>query len=310
MKYIFGPVYSRRLGISLGVDLVPFKICSMECLYCEVGKTTNKTLQRGEYISINTVKKELSSFLSSCPLPDFVTFSGYGEPTLNLKIGEIVEFLKKNYPDISIALITNSSLLFREDVLDDIENIDIFLPSFDAASDKVFKQINRPVTGLSVNLIQEGLLKLKERASGKIWLETLFVKGVNYAIDEIKKIGDFVHRLSPDRWQINTVVRPPAFGCEGLSEEELKRIEEVVKFPYTDIIGRVSVVKREMDDKDIKKRILELVDRRPCPVNELETAFGISVDRVKKLIIKLIKDGDVEKVKYGNMLYYKRKREE
>jgi len=310
LKYIFGPVYSRRLGISLGVDLVPFKICSMECLYCEVGKTTNKTLQRGEYISINTVKKELSSFLSSCPLPDFVTFSGYGEPTLNLKIGEIVEFLKKNYPDISIALITNSSLLFREDVLDDIENIDIFLPSFDAASDKVFKQINRPVTGLSVNLIQEGLLKLKERASGKIWLETLFVKGVNYAIDEIKKIGDFVHRLSPDRWQINTVVRPPAFGCEGLSEEELKRIEEVVKFPYTDIIGRVSVVKREMDDKDIKKRILELVDRRPCPVNELETAFGISVDRVKKLIIKLIKDGDVEKVKYGNMLYYKRKREE
>ncbi|SNR62516.1 radical SAM protein [Desulfurobacterium atlanticum] len=307
MKYIFGPVYSRRLGLSLGVDLVPYKVCSMDCVYCEVGRTTVKTLERKEYVPVKEVIKELGDFLSASPPVDFVTFSGYGEPTLNSKIGKVVKFLKGEIPDIPIALITNSSLLWQKDVLNDIREMDLFLPSFDAASDTVLKKINRPVSAISVELLKKGLLNLKKETEGKIWLETLFVEGLNNNKDEILKIGEFVHYLEPDRWQINTVDRPPAYNSKPLSYEELEKIKEMVKYPATDIIVRKSTENRSSFTSDFKREILDLVNRRPCPIKEISDALGVLQEDVEKAVEELLREGRVFKVKFGNVFYLKGK---
>ena len=143
-KYLFGPVFSRRLGISLGVDLVPHKVCSLNCIYCEAKATSNLTLQRKEYVSFSKIIAELTEFLKTNPPLDFITFSGAGEPLLNNKISEIIAFLKTNFPQYKLALITNSTLLSDENIRNEIKNIDLLLPSLDAVSSDVFKKINRP----------------------------------------------------------------------------------------------------------------------------------------------------------------------
>jgi len=310
VKYIFGPVYSRRLGFSLGVDLVPYKVCSMDCVYCEVGKTTVKTLQRKEYVPVKEVIKELEKFLSASPVVDFVTFSGYGEPTLNSNIGEIVRFLKNQFPNVPIALITNSSLLWQDKVVKDVKEIDLFLPSFDAASEHVLQKINRPVSMLSVELLKKGLFNLKEETEGKIWLETLFVKGLNDSRDEILQIGEFVHQLKPDRWQINTVDRPPAYNSKPLSYEELEEIKDIVEYPATDIIVRKPAESRNIFTSNLKKEILDLVSRRPCPIEEISDALGVLQKDVENAVEELLIEGKVFEVKFGSVFYLKGKEEE
>ncbi|OMH39905.1 radical SAM protein [Desulfurobacterium indicum] len=307
MKYIFGPVFSRRLGLSLGVDLVPYKVCSMDCLYCEVGKTTLKTIDRKEYIPVDEVIGELKSFLSKRPPVDYVTFSGFGEPTLNSGLGKVVKFLKSEFPQIPVALLTNSSLLFRDDVIGEISDIDVVLPSFDAAFKETFRKINRPFPELTVELIKTGIRRLREETNAKIWLETLFVKGINDSDAEVKAIGDFIFEIKPERWQINTVVRPPAYDIVGLSVEELERIKMLVGYPETEIIGKSSAERKKMPVKDIKNEILELVKRRPCPVDEIADALGLLEGEVKVALDSLLKEGRVEYVIYGDRKYLKGK---
>ena len=143
-KYLFGPVPSRRLGMSLGVDLVPKKVCSLNCVYCEVGKTTKLTLDRMEYVKYDKVIAELKQFMSSNPKIDYITFSGSGEPTLNIKIGDVMNFIKKNYPEIKTAVLTNGTLLFDKKLRTELLQADVILPSLDAASQEVFEKIDRP----------------------------------------------------------------------------------------------------------------------------------------------------------------------
>ena len=237
MKYIFGPVFSRRLGISLGVDLVPYKVCSMDCLYCEVGRTSEKTLKRAEYVPFEAVKSELEDYLSFKPELDYITFSGYGEPTLYSRLGELIGWLKNNY-SYSLALLTNSSLLYDDRVLEEVKTLNVVLPSLDAGCEETFRKLNRPVDGLTLKKVVEGIKKLMSVTSGEVWLETVFVKGVNDSEEEIERIGKLVHEISPHRWQLNTVVRPPAYNVQGLSYEELERIKEKVKYPKTEIVAR------------------------------------------------------------------------
>ncbi|MCK4981982.1 MAG: radical SAM protein, partial [Victivallaceae bacterium] len=143
-KYLFGPVASRRLGISLGVDLVPFKTCSINCVYCESGVTTNLTLKRREYISADEVIKQLDELLSNNPEIDYLTFSGAGEPTLNSGIGRVVNFVKTNYPQYKICLLSNGTLFSDPELLTEIADIDLCIPSLDASCEEEFKIINRP----------------------------------------------------------------------------------------------------------------------------------------------------------------------
>ena len=159
-KFLFGPVPSRRLGMSLGVDLVPKKVCSLDCVYCEVGKTTKLTLDRKEYIKLEKVKEELTHYFNHYPDPDYITFSGSGEPTLNIYIGEILQFIKQNRPEIPVAVLTNGTLLYDKNVREAIINADVVLPSLDAATEDTFKKINRPTKDLSFDKYIQGLIEI------------------------------------------------------------------------------------------------------------------------------------------------------
>ena len=314
MKYIFGPVLSRRLGLSLGVDLLPpTKVCSMDCLYCECGKTERKflTLERKEWVPTEEVKKELERVLAREDFHvDFVTFSGNGEPTLHSKFGEIARFIKELRPDLKLALLTNASTLYLSEVLEELEPFDLVSPSLDAVSEKAFKKVNHPAKGLTVEKILEGLEKLKQTFKGQIWLETLFVKGVNDSPEEVELIGKEVHKLKPDRWQINTVVRPPAYNVKGLTEEELLSIAKQVNYPKTDIVCynylRLEDVK-PFRMEELEEKLLQTVKRRPSPLEELEVSLNVNKETLNELLHKLEKEGKVELKLFGDRYFVSRK---
>ncbi|HIP98902.1 MAG TPA: radical SAM protein [Aquifex aeolicus] len=306
MQYVFGPVLSRRLGLSLGVDLLPpSKVCSMDCVYCECGKTQrqNLTLERREWVPTEVVKRELEEILSNPELElDFVTFSGNGEPTLHTRFGEIAKFVKEIRPDLKVALLTNASTLWMGEVLKELKYIDLVSPSLDAVTEKVFRKVNHPVKGLTVEKVLKGLKKLKETFGGEIWIETLFVKGINDSPGEVEKIGEWIHRLKPDRWQINTVVRPPAYRVQGLTEEELIQIARRVNYNPTDIVCYNYLrlePKKKTEAEKVREKLLNLVKRRPSPLGELKRALNLTEEGFEELIETLLREGKVELVTYG-----------
>ena len=314
MKRLFGPVLSRRLGLSLGVDLLPSqKVCSMDCIYCECGKTDRKylTLERKEWIPTDEVKRELEELLTTPGFEvDYITFSGNGEPTLHIRFGEIAKFVKGLRPDLKLALLTNASTLHLDEVLKDLEPFDLVSPSLDAVSEEVFKKVNHPARGLTAKKILEGLEKLKENYKGEIWIETLFVKGINDKPEEVEKIGEWIHRLKPDRWQLNTVVRPPAYNVRGLSEEELLEIAKRVNYPKTDIVCynylRLEDIKGKTSKaEELERKLLELVRRRPSPLKELRIALNLTEEGLEELIEKLQREGKVKIVFYDDEKFLK-----
>jgi wyosine [tRNA(Phe)-imidazoG37] synthetase (radical SAM superfamily) len=178
-KYIFGPVPSRRLGMSLGVDLVPHKVCSLDCVYCECGPTTKLTIDRKEYIPFEKVRRELEHYFAINPEPDYITFSGSGEPALNSRIGDVLHFIKENKPDVPVAVLTNGTLFSDKQVRDELLDADVVLPSLDAASELSFCKINRPHHELNVGDYLKGLYDFRNEYKGKIWLEVLIIPGYN-----------------------------------------------------------------------------------------------------------------------------------
>ena len=166
-KYLFGPVPSRRLGMSLGIDLVPKKVCSLNCVYCEVGETTKLTNDRMEYVKYDKIIDELHHFMSSKPNIDYITFSGYGEPTLNSRIGDVLRYVKQNYPDVKSAILTSGTLLSSPQVRREILEADVILPSLDAATQSVFEKINRPTPQLTIDTYIEGLIDFRKEYKGE-----------------------------------------------------------------------------------------------------------------------------------------------
>ncbi len=235
MSIIFGPIASRRLGNSLGIDLVKSKTCNLDCLYCEVGKTNALTETRQTFIDLDALVTEIKA----CPHKiDCLTLTGAGEPTLHKDIDKIIARLGAdfNYP---LVLITNSLLLREEAVRQEILGLDIVMPSLDAVSQDVFETINKPVAGVLASDIIEGLVRFRELFMGKIWLEILFVKGINDAPSEVLALKHAIERICPDRIQLNTVVRMPAYkeGVEPVSIETLQSIAEVLGFDNIDILS-------------------------------------------------------------------------
>ncbi|MFC2091646.1 radical SAM protein, partial [Elusimicrobiota bacterium] len=211
MKYLFGPVLSRRLGLSLGVDMVPYKYCSFDCIYCECGPTTVSVVKRHEYVKSDEIIREVSGFLDSSPELDFVTLAGSGEPTLNASLGKIINHIKDEYPSYDVALLTNASLLADDAVIEEVKRCDVILPSLDAVSETNFKKINRPGCGLKINTIIEGLKKIRARTQCRIWLEVFIVPGINDTDAELRLLKDEIFQINPHKIQLNTLDRP----CSG-----------------------------------------------------------------------------------------------
>ncbi len=308
-KYLFGPVPSRRLGMSLGVDLVPKKVCSLDCVYCEVGKTTKLTLERKEYIKSNLVIKELQNYFDSSPNPDYITFSGYGEPTLNEKIGEILDFIKKQKPEIPVAVLTNGTLFFDENVRKDLMKADVVLPSLDAATDEVFQKINRPSKDLSLMKYIEGLVDFRAEFKGKIWLEIFILPGFNDSINELEELKNLILKIKPDSVQLNTLDRPGTVAnLRGATKNELQKIVDFWQLAQVEIIAASPERKTQLAYReDRETAIIETISRRPCTKDDLVKILGLHLNEINKYLDVLEADKKIETVRLERGVFYQRK---
>ena len=231
MKYIYGPVKSRRLGLSLGITLTPYKTCSFNCVYCQLGKTTQLAGERKEYIPIEEILNELKSWLENntdeVKNLNYITLSGSGEPTLNIKLGQLIAEIKK-ITNVAVAVITNASLLNDPLVRKDLSLVGLIVPSLDSVTAKILTKIDRPHPAIKLENIIDGLINLKKEFRGKIWLEVMLVKGINDDLRQIKKLKEVTDRINPDKIQLNSPVRtttePNIFPVDKKKLEKIKEI--------------------------------------------------------------------------------------
>jgi wyosine [tRNA(Phe)-imidazoG37] synthetase (radical SAM superfamily) len=305
-KYLFGPVPSRRLGVSLGIDLIPKKVCSLNCVYCEVGKTTKLTTDRMEYVKYDDVIIELKQFMSNNPKIDYITFSGSGEPTLNSRIGEVISFVKNNYPKIKTAVLTNGTLLYDKKLRSELLQVDVILPSLDAGSQSVFKKIDRPNANLNIETYIEGLINLRKEYKGKIWLEVFLLKNYNDSKEELELIKKAIVKINPDSIQLNTLDRPGTIAdLIPLTKDEMQKIIDDWNLPDVEIIAsppeRVNI---ESYRDDIETAILETISRRPCTLDDLHNLLGIHINEINKYLGTLEADNKIKIVRLERGAFY------
>lgn len=303
-RYLYGPVPSRRLGRSLGIDLVPHKICTYDCIYCQIGKTTDKTLVRKEYVPVKEILEEVRRFLKEeTSSIDHLSLSGSGEPTLHSQIRSVIEGIK-TITSIPVAVITNGSLLYEEEVRQDLLHADIVLPSLDALSSEVFMRINRPRPGFSIEKVIEGLVEFRKVYKGQIWLEILFCKGVNDSKEELLRMKKAVDRIQPDRIHLNTVVRPPSEKWAApLSQKEMEEIQ-VYFGEKASIITEFDRHPSSISGRDIKEEILEILKRRPLSLSDLSKGMGIPQNELDEYIKPLAQEGKIQTRIFGGSIYY------
>ncbi|MCD6543381.1 MAG: radical SAM protein [Flavobacteriaceae bacterium] len=305
-KHLFGPVPSRRLGMSLGVDLVPKKVCSLNCVYCEVGRTTTLTIDRKEYIKYNEVIDELINYFNNNPDPDYITFSGYGEPTLNIRIGDIIQFIKQNKPDIPIAILTNGTLLYDKKVREELMDADVVLPSLDAATEKVFLKINRPPKTLTLDKYIQGLITFRKEFKGKIWLEIFILPDYNDNEEELIALKKAIVKINPDSVQLNTLDRPGIKdNLRSATKEELQNIIDFWKLDNVEIIS-ATLERKDIQSyrKDAETAIIETIARRPCTLDDLSKILGLHVNEINKYLDVLEAENKIEVVKLKRGIFY------
>lgn len=208
-KHVYGPINSRRLGKSLGVSLIVPKVCPLDCIYCEARATTNLTMERREYVDINEVLEEIDQVLSSIPTPDYITFSGAGEPTLNSGIGRVLSHLKKFHPECKVCLLTNGLLLKDKLLQQELSGLDMIIPSLDASNEEEYIKINRPVPGETLEKLVDGIADFhRNHPSVFMALEMFIAPGINDSGESLSRFEVLVKKIAPDAIQLNTLDRP------------------------------------------------------------------------------------------------------
>jgi len=306
----YGPVLSRRFGYSLGIDLVPFKVCVYDCVYCQLGKTTNKTVERKKYVDIDfkDFETELIKRINDSPYIDYITFSGSGEPTLNSDISKLIDIIKKN-SDIPVAVLTSGGTLGFDGVVDDIKGADLIKVSLDAPDNRLLKKINRPCREVNFNKNILGLKKLLDNFSGDIWLEIMILEGINDDLDSAYRFKHIINDLGEGikKVHLNTAVR---YSCESYirlpDRERLKEIKGILG-GRTYIIGRkgkISYKESKRELSKIEEEIIELLKRRPVSINDIASSLSLNLNEVIKIIDKLLGKGEIKYSINENMKYY------
>ena len=289
-EHVFGPVPSRRLGRSLGVDLVPFKTCTYDCIYCQLGRTTHKTIERREWVPLDEVVGELRAKLAS--RPDYVTLSGSGEPTLHSRLDELIGQVHRR-TDIPVAVLTNGSLLWQRQVQDQLLEADLVMPSLDAGDAALFRAINRPHDAISFEAMVEGLADFRRRYKGRYWLEVMILGGHTAVEAEVAKLAAHVRRIRPDRVQLNTVTRPPAE--DFAAPVPAARLRELAALfdPPAEVIAPAALEPAAASADAGPEAILEVLRRRPCTLEDLACGLDLHPSAVLKCLEALRADGRV-----------------
>jgi wyosine [tRNA(Phe)-imidazoG37] synthetase (radical SAM superfamily) len=304
-RHVYGPVPSRRLGRSLGVDLVPFKTCSYDCIYCQLGRTTNKTTERREYVPVDAVLAEFAEKLRGAPRPDFIGLAGSGEPTLHARLGDIVAGIKA-VTDVPVAVLTNGSLLWRPEVRAGLAEADLVMPSLDAGTPATFERVNRPHPDISFERMVDGLATFANGFTGKIWLEVFLLAGLTDGRDEVGRIAAIAEKLRIDRLQLNTVSRPAAEpGARAVSPDALGQVRELFVGPC-EIIAQCPAPPRAAPDasRDLDDDIVALISRRPCTVEGIAAGLGVAANEALKHLAALYSSGAVRAERRGDAVFY------
>lgn len=271
-SYVFGPVLSRRFGLSLGVDLVGqgVKKCNYDCLYCELPKS-QKVSVLDLYPSVEEIATEVSSALLKHSDVDFITLTANGEPTLYPKLSELIDRLNTIKGDKKLLILSNGSTIVDENIRSALIKLDAVKLSIDSARDESFKKIDRPLKVTPKELI-EGMVSFREMYKGALILETLFVKNVNDKDEDIKALNEAYLRIKPDRIDLSTIDRPPAYAVEAISESRLREISSML-----DGSLKISIAARKNEAQKQRafdeREIINALKNRPFSALDIESLF-------------------------------------
>jgi len=316
MKYLFGPVNSRRLGLSQGIDILPAKICNYNCIYCEVGATTELTCERREYVPVEAILAEIDGLLAQperLAALDFFTVTASGEPTLHAGIGRIIRYLKERAAK-PVAVLTNGSLFHLPEVRHDLAAADVVVPSLDAVNPDSFRRINRPAGCCATpEQMVEGLHLFGREFAGQVWLEILLVKGVNDRPEDLAALRRAIARINPARVQLNTVARPPLERfAHPLSGEELTGIAALLREDYDGMVELlVEVVdpggaesRPHREAQHLENDIEQMLRRRPCTAADIASALRQSRERVQAALTKLTDERRIGQTEHDGKEYF------
>jgi wyosine [tRNA(Phe)-imidazoG37] synthetase (radical SAM superfamily) len=301
--YTYGPVPSRRLGRSLGVDLVPHKTCNFNCIYCQLGPTRQTTMERADYVPVDAVVEEVGDRLGEGIDADYVTLGGSGEPTLHRHFGGIASGIKAA-GTVPTALLTNGALFCLPEVRAACADIALVLPSLDAGDEETFRRINRPHEGLSLEGLVDGLARLRREHAGRMWLEVFIVDGVNTSDEQVESIARCIERIDPHRVQLNTAVRPPAE--ESVRPPSAQRLEEICEMlgPRAEIIAPVRDFSPLPGAAAQKAEVLAMLRRRPCTLEDIAGGLGIHPNEAVKCLRSLLDEGAIARRQRLYQTYY------
>lgn len=308
MKYVFGPVNSRRLGVSLGLDIIPLKVCSFNCIYCECGATDVLTDEVKEYLPYDEIIAEITQVLSKKPRIDVVTFSGSGEPTLNSRIGDIIKFIKTAFPEYKVAVLTNSSLLYRQDVRKRLLEADIICPSLDAVSDEVFNRIMRPVTGTDPETIVDSIVLLRDEFKGKLCLEIFIIAGLNDTDAELGRLKEACIKIRPDEIHLNSLDRPGAEDwVNPPGNDNMERVKKYFNNLPVKLVGKVNGSEQRVEYfYKYEDYVFDAIGDDGSSAEELAVLLDMRKFDVLKSLKSLIKQGRIEKIYSDNREVYRR----
>ena len=289
MSHLFGPVPSRRLGLSLGVDLIPPKTCTYDCLYCEVDPTTHLTRRREAY-HVEDIIRELQDYLASPPTAlDYVTLAGSGEPTLNLGLKDIIMAVK-SLTATPVAVLTNGSLLYLPEVRSDVAKADVILPSLDAGREETLRRINRPRPGLTLELLVSGLKALRQEFAGQIWLEVMLLRGLNDGEEDLTALRGLLGAMAEE-------------NAQPLSREEMEEIAAFFGKGVEVIAGARRTPPEQLAAAD--QDFLRMLARRPMTARDLAQALGLSLAQVRERLRRLIKAGAISRDVHRDQDFYR-----
>ncbi|MFC2165912.1 radical SAM protein [Acidobacteriota bacterium] len=301
--HIYGPVPSRRLGFSLGVDILPPKTCSLDCIYCQLGPTPKQTTQRKSYYDQEEIIAQIQDVLKSEKHIDYITFSGSGEPTLNKILKKLIRDIKK-ITNIPVAVLTNATLLTDDRVRRDLLDADLVVPSLDAVTQSHFTQVNRPHASLKIDNIIRGLKAFRRDFSGQMWLEIMLVKGINDSPMHIQKLKKIIEQISPNKIQLNTVIRPPAEEtAKPLTPAELEKIRETLG-ERCEIIADFSKKEQPQQETNLESAILTTVQRRPVTLVDMAAFLGKHPDEILKHLTQLMQKNQIKQVHHEGKIYF------
>ncbi len=324
MKHLFGPVNSRRLGLSQGIDLLPPKTCNFNCIYCEINKAPQLSCERGEHVPTETIIAEIDEMLQDAQRVrdlDVFTITASGEPTLHTGIGTIIHHIKEK-TDKPVAILTNGSQLYRKEVRQDLLAADIVIPSLDAARPESFRRVNRPAKcSADLETIIKGIADFSREFSGEVWLEILLVENINDTPEDITALQNAIARISPTRVQLNTVARPPFESfARPLTRRRMEEVKREIESRYN---GPVDILAGSRDNEisdsgkgregalesisaaQAEDEIIEMLLRRPCTATDIAATLNMDAERASGILQNMENRGRLTVKIHGGKKYYR-----